>query len=111
MSFVGPRPEVPRYVDTTDPEWQKVLTARPGLTDPVTLRLRNEEELLAAETGDREAYYRNVLQPYKLRGYWAYLVHRTACSDIRVLLRTMAAVLVPQLEPVPTAEEIERAGP
>src|SRR5687767_11977002 len=39
MSFVGPRPEVPGYVDLADPRWQMVLTARPGLTDTVTLRL------------------------------------------------------------------------
>lgn len=111
MSFVGPRPEVPRYVDLTDHRWQRVLSVRPGLTDPITLRLRNEEELLAAVADDREEYYRTILQSYKLRGYWAYLVRRTAWSDIELLLRTIAAVLVPSFEPVPTTEEIERADP
>jgi lipopolysaccharide/colanic/teichoic acid biosynthesis glycosyltransferase len=109
MSFVGPRPEVPRYVNLTDADWQTVLSARPGLTDPVTLRLRNEQELLAAVTGDRDLYYRTVLQPYKLRGYQEYLARRTAWSDMGVLLRTVAVVLIPQLSPVPSAEEIERA--
>lgn len=109
MSFVGPRPEVPRYVDTSDPRWQRVLSVRPGLTDPVTLRLRNEEELLAAVTGDPEDYYRTVLQPYKLRGYWAYVRRRTAWSDLRVLLLTLVAVLLPRRDASPTPEEIERA--
>lgn len=111
MSFVGPRPEVPRYVDTSDPRWQRVLSVRPGLTDPVTLRLRNEEQLLAAVTGDPEEYYRAVLQPYKLRGYWAYARRRTAWSDLGVLLFTLVAVLLPRLGAPPTPEEIERADP
>ena len=106
MSVVGPRPEVPRYVNMKDPLWQEVLQARPGLTDPVTIRLRNEEHLLAAVSGDREAYYLATLQPYKLRGYRSYLAHRTAWSDVRVLAKTIAAVVLPRLEPVPTAEEI-----
>ena len=45
MSFVGPRPEVPEFVDLSDPLWSEVLAHRPGITDPVTLRLRNEEQL------------------------------------------------------------------
>ncbi len=47
MALVGPRPEVPRYVQLENPRWKAVLAVRPGLTDPVTLSLRNEEELLA----------------------------------------------------------------
>ena len=58
---------------TEDPLWQRVLEARPGLTDPVTLRLRNEEELLANCEGDPERFYLNTLQPYKLQGYLQYL--------------------------------------
>ena len=48
LSLVGPRLEVTKYVNLEDPLWRKVLEARPGITDPVTLRLRNEEEPLAA---------------------------------------------------------------
>lgn len=111
MSFVGPRPEVPRYVDAkTQPLWNTVLRARPGLTDPITLRLRNEEELLAEVSGDREAFYREVLQPYKLRGYAAYLRRRSWLRDIGVLLRTMAAVALPHRAALPTREEIESAS-
>ena len=42
MSFVGPRPEVPAYVDLQNPAWKEVLSARPGLTDPVTLRFLSQ---------------------------------------------------------------------
>jgi lipopolysaccharide/colanic/teichoic acid biosynthesis glycosyltransferase len=110
MSLVGPRPEVSRYVNLADPMWQVVLHARPGLTDPVTLRLRNEEDLLAAVPGDPEVYYRDVLQPYKLRGYCAYLRRRNTWTDIGVLLKTAAVILVPRLEPAPTAEELRRVN-
>jgi len=95
MSFVGPRPEVPRYVDMANPVWREVLAVRPGLTDPVTIRLRNEEDMLAGVEGDRERYYRDVLQPWKLLGYVEYLRRRTGWTDLRVLLDTLIVVLFP----------------
>ena len=96
MSLVGPRPEVPRFVQLADPIWQKVLAVRPGITDPVTLRLRSESELLAQIEGDTEEYYAKELQPAKLKGYVAYLEARTWRTDLKVLLQTLAAVVVPR---------------
>lgn len=107
LSLVGPRPEVPRYVDLEDPRWQRVLAVRPGLTDPVTLRLRNEEALLATVEGDRDAFYRHHLLPYKLRGAHDYLAQRSAWTDLVVLARTALAILRPQQAPPPSREEIE----
>jgi len=89
MSFVGPRPEVPALVDVTSETWKRVLAVRPGITDPVSLKLRDEESLLAAFQGDREVFYREVLQPFKLEGYDAYLRQRTVWSDLHVLLETV----------------------
>ncbi|HEX5719207.1 MAG TPA: sugar transferase [Thermoanaerobaculia bacterium] len=91
MSLVGPRPEVPRYVDES-PLWQQVLSARPGLTDPVTLRLRDEEALLAG-VEDPESFYRERLLPWKLRGYRDYLERRSWATDLGVLGATALAVL------------------
>lgn len=88
MSFVGPRPEVPSWVDLNDERWRKVLEVRPGITDPTTLELRDEETLLAS-VEDPEEYYRNVLQPKKLAGYLTYLENRTFGSDLVVILRTL----------------------
>ena len=105
MSFVGPRPEVPGYVDLADPAWQLVLRARPGLTDPVTLRLRDEETLIAAVQGDRDRYYREVLLPGKLRGYAGYLHRRSWLSDLRILAQTGLAVVCP-----PLARHIQAPG-
>jgi len=110
MAWVGPRPEVPRYVDGEDPRWRGVLAARPGLTDPVTLRLRNEEELLAGIAGDREAFYRDRLQPWKLRGYADYLARRTWRTDLTVLRDTVRAVLRPGTAPPPTVDDVLAEG-
>jgi len=92
MALVGPRPEVPRYVRLDDPQWQVILQVRPGITDPVTLRLRNEEDLLAGANGDPETYYLNELQPSKLNGYIAYLQRRTWRGDFSMLWRTVVEV-------------------
>jgi lipopolysaccharide/colanic/teichoic acid biosynthesis glycosyltransferase len=94
MALVGPRPEVPRFVKLEDPVWQAVLAVRPGITDPVTLQLRNEEDLLAGVTTDTESYYVNELQPSKLSGYVAYLEERTWRSDLKVLGQTIVEIVI-----------------
>lgn len=106
MSLVGPRPEVPRYVEPDDPLWRRVLSARPGLTDPVTLRLRDEEALLA-RAADPEAFYRERLLPWKLRGYCGYLERRSWSSDLGVLGATILAVLRLRRAPLPPLGELE----
>jgi lipopolysaccharide/colanic/teichoic acid biosynthesis glycosyltransferase len=106
MSFVGPRPEVPQYVELSDRLWQRVLQVRPGLTDPVTLRLRNEEKLLAEVEDDPETFYLRVLQPYKLVGYLEYATRRTSWDDFRVLAQTAVAVVLARHGEGPTLDEI-----
>ena len=105
MSFVGPRPEVPELVDLDDPSWKEILTALPGITDPVTLRLRNEESLLAS-VGDKERFYREVLQPFKLRGYVAFVRGKSWRSDIRIIVQTLRAIVLPNTAVPPTAAEM-----
>jgi lipopolysaccharide/colanic/teichoic acid biosynthesis glycosyltransferase len=107
MSLIGPRPEVPRYVDLDDPVWRLVLEARPGITDPMTLRLRNEEALLVEVEGDRERFYLETLLPFKLEGYLNYLQARSWQSDLKVLWQTIVAVAFPYKAPLPTLEEIQ----
>jgi lipopolysaccharide/colanic/teichoic acid biosynthesis glycosyltransferase len=105
MSFVGPRPEVPEYVDTQDPQWQEILEARPGITDPVTLRLRSEETLLA-DVDDKERFYSDILQPYKLRGYIDFVRAKSLRTDLRIIGRTLKAVVFPGSSSPLTLEEI-----
>jgi lipopolysaccharide/colanic/teichoic acid biosynthesis glycosyltransferase len=106
MSLVGPRPEAIQYVDLSSEMWQDVLRVRPGITDPVTLRLRNEEELLGAVDIDHEAFYRERLVPYKLSGYRDYIEHRTWRRDLRVLWLTLLAIALPHRVPPPSLDEI-----
>ncbi len=110
MSFVGPRPEVPRYVDLEDPLWRRVLSARPGLTDPVTLELRNEEALLATVEDEADVFYRQALLPYKLAGNARYLASRTAVSDMALIWTTVLGVLRPSRQPPPSSQEIRDAA-
>ncbi len=111
MSLVGPRPEVPYYVDLEDPMWRTVLQVRPGLTDPVTLRLRDEEGLLAKVSDDAESFYLNTLQPYKLAGYAEYLRCRTWWSDIKVIFLTAWRVVFPGSVDQPTLDEVSQVAP
>jgi lipopolysaccharide/colanic/teichoic acid biosynthesis glycosyltransferase len=106
MSLVGPRPEVPRYIDLENPMWRLVLQAKPGITDPMTLRLRNEEALLTQAQGEREHFYRGVLQPFKLKGYLEYLGERNWRSDVKILWKSGVAVIFPGQAPPPTVDEI-----
>lgn len=106
MSFVGPRPEVPELVDLANTDWQEILKVRPGLTDPVTLQLRNEEALLA-QANDGEAFYRDYVQPFKMRGYVRYVQNKCWQTDVAILLKTLKAVLFPQTAPPPSIEEIK----
>jgi len=106
MSLVGPRPEVPQFVDLDDPLWRAVLMAKPGITDPVTLRLRNEEDLLSQVEGDRERFYRETLQPFKLKGYMEYSQQRCWQSDFVVLWKTVVAIVLPRSAVPPTLTEM-----
>jgi lipopolysaccharide/colanic/teichoic acid biosynthesis glycosyltransferase len=110
MSLVGPRPEVPRYVDLANPAWQRVLSARPGLTDPVTIDLRDEEHLLDAVEGDKELFYAQVLIPYKLAGYARYLETRTFWSDLRVLGATVGRIIAPESASPPELQRFMAAA-
>ncbi len=105
MSFVGPRPEVPEFVDLDDPRWSEILQIRPGITDPVTLRLRNEEDLLAGVV-DRERFYREILQPYKLEGYLQFVRNKSLRADIGTIGRTLKAIALPHTAALPTLQEM-----
>ncbi|MGQ0542999.1 MAG: sugar transferase [Blastocatellia bacterium] len=98
MSFVGPRPEVPELVDLTNPDWQRVLLSRPGVTDPITLILRNEEDVLAT-VEDKEAFYLEIVQPFKLKGYKKYLETKSFRTDLGIVLQTLRAILLPRTSP------------
>jgi lipopolysaccharide/colanic/teichoic acid biosynthesis glycosyltransferase len=96
MSLVGPRPEVPRYVEAYTTSQRAVLDARPGLTDPATVLFRDEEWLLGRVDGaQREAYYLKEILPRKLAMNLDYLNRASLPYDLLLLLKTARAILIP----------------
>lgn len=107
LALVGPRPEVPLYVNKDNVLWIEVLKVRPGITDPVTLQLRNEADLIASTPGNKIKFYLEKLLPYKLYGYIDFIKNRTLRTDLNILFRSVLAVLWPPASPPPSIEEIE----
>jgi lipopolysaccharide/colanic/teichoic acid biosynthesis glycosyltransferase len=95
MSIVGPRPEVQKWVDAYPDRWAKVLMIKPGITDPASIYYRNEEELLA-KAADPEAYYRDHILPHKLDLYEEYVMTRSFCGDIYLILKTILSIIFPK---------------
>ena len=92
MSFVGPRPEVPRYVDLYTPYQRQVLLVRPGITDYASIAYRNENDLLAGAE-DPERMYIDVIMPDKIELNMKYLREISPLADIRLILSTVIAVI------------------
>jgi lipopolysaccharide/colanic/teichoic acid biosynthesis glycosyltransferase len=88
MSLVGPRPEVPEYVDIFRDRFGPVLRVRPGLTDPASLRYRNESALLGA-VPDPELEYRQRILPDKLRLSTEYAERATLRTDMALIFQTL----------------------
>lgn len=93
MSLVGPRPELPRYVEFYPAELrERVLAVRPGITDPASLAFSREAELLAA-AADPEREYREVVMPAKLRLSADYAASASLATDLRLIFATLARVV------------------
>lgn len=88
MSFVGPRPDVPGYLDRLSGGDRVLLTLRPGMTGPATLAYRDEEALLAAQH-DPQCYNDEVIWPDKVRINRHYVETWSLIGDLRCLIRTV----------------------
>lgn len=91
MSFVGPRPEVPRYVALYTPAQRNVLAVRPGITDYASLAYRNENDLLRG-ADDPERIYIEEIMPKKLELNRRYIENIGVLTDIRLIISTVLAV-------------------
>jgi lipopolysaccharide/colanic/teichoic acid biosynthesis glycosyltransferase len=106
MSFIGPRPEVPRYVDPANDAWSAVHRVRPGITDLATLVYRDEERILA-EFDDPERGYREVVLPAKLALNLEYIRRRSPVRDLKLLALTLRYSLMPgQFDPLTIRETV-----
>ena len=91
MSLVGPRPEVRHYVDYWTPEQLHVLDVRPGITDPASIKFRNENELMESAE-DPESFYINVIMQEKLKLYLEYVQNASFWYDIKLIFKTFYAI-------------------
>lgn len=92
MSFVGPRPEVRKYVDLYTEEQRKVLLLKPGITDYASLEYFSENDLLA-RSSDPEATYINEVMPAKLKLNLKYMNEVGLYTDVKLILRTIGKIL------------------
>lgn len=95
MSIVGPRPEVPRYVDLYTPATREaVLSVRPGITDLASIEYRDENDLLTASDDPERTYVEQVL-PAKLALSERYIRERSFLGDLRIIGRSMTVSFTP----------------
>lgn len=92
MSFVGPRPEVARYVALYTPEQKQILDLVPGITDPASIFFRRESEILASSP-EPEQLYINEIMPQKLRLNLEYKRRANLLNDFVIIVKTIAALI------------------
>jgi FlaA1/EpsC-like NDP-sugar epimerase/lipopolysaccharide/colanic/teichoic acid biosynthesis glycosyltransferase len=94
MSLVGPRPEVPRFVQRFEDDYREILKVRPGLTDLASIVYRQEESLLARAEDAEEEYVRSIL-PDKIRLARTYVANASILYDLRLILETLFVMTYP----------------
>jgi len=88
MSFVGPRPDVEGFADRLEGDDRIILSIRPGITGPASLKYKNEEEILSKQK-DPEKYNLEVIWPDKVRINKEYLKNWSLKNDIKYILKTV----------------------
>ena len=98
MSLVGPRPEVRHYVNYWTPEQMHVLDVRPGITDPASIKFRNENELME-KAADPEDYYIHVIMQEKIKLYLEYVKNSSFWYDIKLIFETFKVIVTERCMP------------
>jgi lipopolysaccharide/colanic/teichoic acid biosynthesis glycosyltransferase len=92
MSMVGPRPEVPRWIERYTSEQRRIiLSVRPGITDFAAIELRNEEVLLS-KYKDPETAYELVIMPLKFKLYEQYIVRQSFLLNVVLIFKTLITI-------------------
>ena len=97
MSFVGPRPEDPRYVALYTPEQRRILSVRPGITSLASLEYRHEEELLVGDQWEQQ--YIHTIMPAKLAIDLRYTDHASLLQDLSIITRTVLSLVFGRTPP------------
>jgi lipopolysaccharide/colanic/teichoic acid biosynthesis glycosyltransferase len=93
MSFVGPRPEVRKYVMLYNDEQLQVLKVKPGITDYASIQYSNENELLAQSENPEETYIKTIM-PHKLALNMQYIKNPSVLHDIKLIFLTLKKIFV-----------------
>lgn len=92
MSLVGPRPEVRHYVNYWTEDQMRVLSVRPGITDPASIKFRNENELME-KAEDPENYYIHVIMQEKIKLYLEYVENANFWYDVKLIFNTFKVII------------------
>ncbi|HIF9252195.1 TPA: sugar transferase [Photobacterium damselae] len=93
MSIVGPRPEVPRFMNEYDDETRRIiLSVRPGITDRASIEFTNEAELLDSSDDPSKTYITEIM-PIKASYYIKYVNNHSFFSDVLIILDTFKKIL------------------
>ena len=95
MSLVGPRPEVPRYVELYTEEQRRILALKPGLTGSASITFNDESETLSRQK-DPESFYCEHLIPTKIREDLSYSRRATVLSDCAMVVKTLVRIFINQ---------------
>ena len=92
MSLVGPRPELPKYVELYSQEQKRVLSVKPGMTDYASIKFNKENEILAESLNPEDDYVRKIM-PQKIIMSLKYINDHSCLLDFRLILGTLKEIL------------------
>jgi lipopolysaccharide/colanic/teichoic acid biosynthesis glycosyltransferase len=92
MSVVGPRPEVPKYVNMYSEQQLRVLEVLPGLTDYASIEYLDEQKVLGASDDPEKTYIEEVM-PAKLNLNLKYISDRSFFLDLKLVFKTIGKIL------------------
>ncbi|QEG22330.1 sugar transferase [Mariniblastus fucicola] len=92
MSLVGPRPEVPKYVELFEEDFRKLLQVRPGITDIASIEYRFEEEILAQSSDPTQTYIEEIL-PAKIKLGEQYVNKSSVLFDVQLIFKTFLTIV------------------
>ncbi|UAG19722.1 sugar transferase [Paraclostridium bifermentans] len=92
MSLVGPRPEVPKYVDLYDEYQEQILLVQPGITDYASIEFRNENDILGESSSPEETYIKDIM-PTKIELNVKYIKNISLVEDFKLILKTIEVII------------------
>lgn len=93
MSLVGPRPEVPRYVEMYDEYQAQILLVKPGITDYASIEFKNENEILKDSKNPEKKYIEEII-PHKIELNMKYIKNISLKEDIKLICKTVLEVII-----------------